>query len=200
MNHPRQRLPWYLVATGQALFVAGDVITYNYSDFRQRSALPSIGDLFYLSVYPFLIAGVLMLVRRRSPGRDRASLIDSLIIAVGVGTLTWVFLLAPYAHDQSLTLVQKLTAMAYPIMDLLLFGVAVRLAVDRGKRPPAFYLMAGAVMVLFTTNTIYTLILLHGTYDNTTGSWSSDGDSSTCCGARPRSTRRWSTSTTGTRG
>jgi hypothetical protein len=29
-------------------------------------------------------------------------------------------------------------------MDLLLFGVAVRLAVDRGKRPPAFYLMTGA--------------------------------------------------------
>ena len=150
--------------------MAGDVITYNYERFFGNAPpFPSIGDLFYLSVYPFLIAGVLMLVRRRSPGRDRASLIDSLIIAVGVGTLSWVFLLAPYAHDQSLTLLQKLTAMAYPIMDLLLFGVAVRLAVDRGKRPPAFYLMAGAVMVLFTTDTIYTLILLHGTYDNTTG-------------------------------
>ncbi len=150
--------------------MAGDVITYNYERFFGNAPpFPSIGDLFYLSVYPFLIAGVLMLVRRRSPGRDRASLIDSLIIAVGVGTLSWVFLLAPYAHDQSLTLLEKLTAMAYPIMDLLLFGVAVRLAVDRGKRPPAFYLMAGAVMVLFTTDTIYTLILLHGTYDNTTG-------------------------------
>ena len=84
MNHPRQRLPWYLVATGQALFVAGDVITYNYERFFGNAPpFPSIGDLFYLSVYPFLIAGVLMLVRRRSPGRDRASLIDSLIIAVG---------------------------------------------------------------------------------------------------------------------
>ena len=170
MNHPRQRLPWYLVAMGQALFVAGDVITYNYERFFGTAPpFPSIGDLFYLSVYPFLIAGVLLLVRRRSPGRDRASLIDSLIIAVGVGTLSWVFLLAPYAHDQSLTLVEKLTAMAYPIMDLILFGVAVRLAVDRGKRPPAFYLMVGSVAVLFTTDTIYTLILLHGSYDNTTG-------------------------------
>ncbi len=54
-------------------------------------------------------------------------------------------------------------------MDLILFGVAVRLAVDRGKRPPAFYLMVGSVAVLFTTDTIYTLILLHGSYDNTTG-------------------------------
>ena len=170
MHDPRQRLPWYLVAIGQALFVAGDVITYNYDRFFGTAPpFPSIGDLLYLSVYPFLIAGVLLLVRQRSPGRDRASLIDSLIIAIGIGTLSWVFLLAPYAHDQSLTLLEKLTAMAYPIMDLLLFGVAVRLAVDRGKRTPAFYLMAGSIMVLFTTDTIYTLILLHGTYDNTTG-------------------------------
>ena len=170
MHEPRQRLPWYLVAIGQALFVAGDVITYNYDRFFGTAPpFPSIGDLLYLSVYPFLIAGVLLLVRQRSPGRDRASLIDSLIIAIGIGTLSWVFLLAPYAHDQSLTLLEKLTAMAYPIMDLLLLGVAVRLAVDRGKRTPAFYLMAGSIMVLFTTDTIYTLILLHGSYDNTTG-------------------------------
>lgn len=170
LHAPRQRLPWYLVAIGQALFVAGDVITYNYEQFfGTEPPFPSIGDVLYLSVYPFLIAGVLLLVSRRSPGRDRASLIDSLIIAVGVGTLSWVFLLAPYAHDESLTLIEKLTAMAYPIMDLILFGVAVRLAVDRGRRPPAFYLLIGSVAVLFTTDTIYTWILLHGAYDNTTG-------------------------------
>ena len=27
---PQTRLPWYLFALGQAFFVAGDVITYNY--------------------------------------------------------------------------------------------------------------------------------------------------------------------------
>jgi len=170
IHAPRQLLPWYLVAIGQALFVAGDVITYNYEQFfGTEPPFPSIGDVLYLSVYPFLIAGVVLLVRRRSPGRDRASLIDSLIIAVGVGTLSWVFLLAPYAQDESLALIEKLTAMAYPLMDLILLGVAVRLAVDRGRRTPAFYLLIGSVAVLFTTDTIYTWILLHGAYDNTTG-------------------------------
>jgi PAS domain S-box-containing protein len=170
MNEPRQRLPWYLVAIGQALWVAGDVITYNYDRFFGTSPpFPSIGDVLYLSVYPFLIAGLLLLIRRRSPGSDRASLIDSLIIAVGVGTLSWVFLLAPYVHDESLRLVEKLTAIAYPLMDLLLFAVVVRLAVGRGKRPPAFFLMAASIAVVFITDTIYTWILLHGTYDNTTG-------------------------------
>ena len=30
---PQTRLPWYLFALGQTLFVAGDVITYNYERF-----------------------------------------------------------------------------------------------------------------------------------------------------------------------
>jgi PAS domain S-box-containing protein len=170
INHPRARLAWYLVAVGQILFVAGDVITYNYERFFGTVApFPSIGDLLYLLVYPFLVAGLLLLIRRRSPGRDRAALIDSLIIAVGVGTLTWVFLLAPYAHDTTLTLAQKLTSMAYPTMDLILFSIAVRLAVGGGKRSTAFYLMLGSIAVLFLTDTIYTWITLHGTYDNSTG-------------------------------
>ena len=170
VHRPGQRLPWYLVAIGQSLFVAGDVITYNYERFFGTTApFPSIGDLFYLSVYPFLIAGVLLMIRRRSPGSDRASLIDSLIVAVGAGALSWVFLIAPYVHDETLTLAQKLVSMGYPTMDLILFSVAVRLAVGGGKRPAAFYLLLASIAILFITDTIYGWILLHGTYDNSTG-------------------------------
>jgi PAS domain S-box-containing protein len=170
MHRPHQRLAWYLVAAGLALWVSGDVITYNYERFfGTEPPFPSVGDLLYLSVYPFLIAGLLLLLRRRSPGSDRASLIDSLIVTIGVGTLSWVFLLAPYVHDESLRLIEKLTLTAYPLMDLLLLGVVVRLAVGRGKRSTAFFLMASAVAVVFVTDTIYTWILLHGSYDNTTG-------------------------------
>ena len=170
LHRPAQRLPWYLVAIGQVLFVGGDVITYNYERFfGTEPPFPSIGDLFYLSVYPFLIAGLLLLIRRRSPGRDRASLIDSLIVSVGVGAISWVWLLAPYVHDQTLSLSQKLTAMGYPMMDLLLFFVAVRLTVTGGRRPPAFYLLMTSVAVLFATDSIYGWIVLHGTYDNSTG-------------------------------
>ena len=47
--------------------------------------------------------GFLLLIRRRERGADRASLIDSLVIATGVGLLSWVFLMAPYAHDATLS-------------------------------------------------------------------------------------------------
>ncbi len=164
------RLPWILIAAGQTLFVLGDVITYNYERFfGTELPYPSIGDLFYLSVYPCLIAGILLLVRRRSPGRDRDGVIDSLIVAIGVGVLSWVFLIAPYTRDSSLTLLQKLVAIGYPVMDLMLITVAVRLAVGAGKRTPAFYLLLGGLVALFVTDSLYGWKVLHGGYDNTTG-------------------------------
>ena len=166
----RQRLVWYLVSLGLILFVAGDVITYNYQRFfGTEPPYPSIGDLFYLLVYPFLIAGILLMLRRRSPGRDQEGLIDSLIVGIGIGVISWVFLIAPYVHDATLTLTQKLVAMAYPVMDLVLITVTVRLAVGAGKRQMAFYLIAASLVVLFVTDSIYGWIVLHGGYDNTTG-------------------------------
>src|SRR5918996_2142611 len=53
---PDARWPWYLFALGQALFVAGDVITYNYERFfGVILPFPSVGDVLYLSVYPCMV-------------------------------------------------------------------------------------------------------------------------------------------------
>jgi diguanylate cyclase (GGDEF)-like protein/PAS domain S-box-containing protein len=160
---PQTRLPWYLFALGQTFFVAGDVITYNYDRFfGTELPFPSVGDVFYLSVYPCLVAGILWLIRLRNPGGDRDSVIDSLIVAIGVGTVSWVFLLSPLAHDSASSLLQKLTAMGYPVMDLILFTVIVRLAVGGGRRAPSFYLMAGAAGGLFVTDFVYSYFSVRG--------------------------------------
>jgi diguanylate cyclase (GGDEF)-like protein/PAS domain S-box-containing protein len=167
---PQTRLPWYLFALGQTLFVAGDVITYNYPRFFGVDLpFPSIGDVFYLSVYPCLVAGILWLIRLRNPGGDRDSVIDSLIVAIGVGTVSWVFLLSPLAGDSGSSLLEKLTAMGYPVMDLILLTVVVRLAIGGGRRAPAFYLMAGATLALFVTDFYYSYISVQGDVYQQTG-------------------------------
>src|SRR5205807_7315167 len=111
LNRPEHRLPWYLLAFGQALFISGDVITYNYPKlFGTEIPFPSVGDIFYLAVYPCLVTGILLLIRRRRPGKDRDSLIDSLIITIGAGILSWEFLVAPYAHDHTLSMPVRLVS------------------------------------------------------------------------------------------
>ncbi|HEX9693407.1 MAG TPA: EAL domain-containing protein [Actinomycetota bacterium] len=160
---PEQRAPWYLFALGQALFVAGDVITQNYERLLGTPLpFPSIGDVYYLAIYPCMIAGILLLVHRRTPGRDREGLIDSLIVAIGIGTISWVFLLSPIAMDNLVGVVPKVVSMAYPLMDLMLLVVVVRLAIGGGKRAASFYLMAAAAVALFATDFAHTYVTVHG--------------------------------------
>src|SRR5437879_5925367 len=80
LHRPSHRTPWRLFAAAQALFVTGDVLAYNYSRFfHAELPFPSIADAFYLSVYPLLIVGLVILVKRRTAARDAGPLIDSLI-------------------------------------------------------------------------------------------------------------------------
>ena len=164
-NSPEHRLPWYLFAFSQALFVSGDVLSYNYTRFfGGELPFPSIADPFYLALYPSLIAALLLLVRRRSPGRDIASLIDSLIVAVGVGTISWIYLMAPYAEDETLALSTKLISIAYPVMDLLVLAVAVRLAVGAGRRESVFHMLIGGIVAVLISDVIYGWQIVHDTY------------------------------------
>jgi diguanylate cyclase (GGDEF)-like protein/PAS domain S-box-containing protein len=166
LNKPRVSTAWYLFCGGLVLFVSGDVITYNYQRFFGEAApFPSIGDKLYLAVYPVLIAGLIVLVRSRNPGRDRPALIDALVISIGVGVLSWVFLMAPNASNSELGLAQKVTSIAYPLGDLLLGGMILRLAVGRGSRTPAFYLLIGSVVALLLTDSKYTYIIITSTYN-----------------------------------
>ena len=167
INRPRNRTAWYLFAAGLALFVAGDVITYHPEWFfhSDNAPFPSWGDAAYLAVYPLLVAGLLMLVRSRNPGGNRPALIDALVISIGVGVLSWVFLMEPNASDATQTLVQKMTSIAYPLGDLLLLGMIVRLAMGTGERPPAFYLLIGSIVALLLTDSKYTYILVTSSYN-----------------------------------
>ena len=146
---------------GQLLFFLGDVYTYS-----PNVPFPSPGDALYLTVYPALMAGLVLLVRRRNPISDRAGLIDSLILSLGIGLLSWVFLVAPYIHLSGMTDLAKGVSMAYPLGDVLLLAAAIRLAVDAGRRQPAFYLLASSIVCLLVTDSVYNYMLLKGTYDH----------------------------------
>ncbi len=162
LHKPRARVAWWLFAAGQFLFVSGDVYTYS----NPNASFPSPGDALYLAVYPVLMAGLLVLVRRRNPRRDRSALIDALILTIGVGLLSWVFLIAPNIHLSGLSWLAQSVSIAYPLGDVLLLAAAIRLAVDAGKRAPAFYLLAGSIVCLLATDSAYNLAILKDTYSH----------------------------------
>ena len=167
LHRPEARLAWAWVALGFVLFWLGDVYTYTYPILLHREVpFPSLGDASYLAVYPALIAGVLILQRRRSRNIDRGSAIDAAILTVGLALPSWVWLIAPYVHDHSLSTAGRLVSVAYPLADVLLLAVAVRLALDGGQRRLSFHLMIASIICLLVTDFVYGLMLLQGTYDH----------------------------------
>ena len=166
IHKPASRFPWYAFALGQTLFIVGDVFAYNYRTlFGEGLPFPSIADGFYNAFYPLIIVGVLVLTRQRYVLPDRASLIDAAIVSVSLGALSWIYLMAPWAHDPSLSFWAKIVSLAYPVMDVLVLGVVVRLAVGAGYRGPSFVMLTTGIGALLVTDSIYCWKLVHGGYD-----------------------------------
>ena len=166
-NRPARPLAWCLLAAGALSFISGDLI-YKVSNevFRVEPPFPSAADLFYLAMYPLLAAGLLLLVRARTPGRDRRSLIDALLITTGLGLLSWVFLMGPYVHQASLSVLERLVSIAYPLGDVLLLAMLARLWSRGGLGTAAARLLGVGAIALLVADTLYGLIRLHGTWSD----------------------------------
>ena len=165
LHRPDARWAWRLFVIGQSLFFLGDLYTYSYPKLLGVDVgFPSPGDAIYLTVYPALVGGLLLLVRRRNPDGDRAAGIDALILTVGFALLSWVILVSPNVHLSGLSLLAKSVSTAYPLGDILLLAAVIRLAVDAGKRAPAFYLLVASIVSLLIVDSAYTYALLVNGY------------------------------------
>jgi diguanylate cyclase (GGDEF)-like protein/PAS domain S-box-containing protein len=165
-NKPRYALPWWLFAFGFLLYWMGDFYTYSYRAYilHHEVPFPSIGDAIYLTVYPAQMLGLLLLVRRRNPQRNRNTLIDAAILTLGLSVLSWILQIAPYIHESSTGLLPKLVSVAYPMGDIILLAAAIRLMLDGGRRQPAFYLMGASIISLLATDFVYGVMTLNGTF------------------------------------
>jgi diguanylate cyclase (GGDEF)-like protein/PAS domain S-box-containing protein len=164
MHRPPRHWPWLAFAGGLFLFAVGDVAFDLYDALGNAIPVPSVADYFYLAGYPVLALGLVLLVRYRVRGADLASALDGVMVAIGVGVLAWVFVMAPYARDHSLSLAEQIVPIAYPALDLLLVAVVVRLLLSRGVHNPSFRLLAASVVALLVADGFYAVATLHNTY------------------------------------
>jgi two-component system cell cycle response regulator len=162
-NRPRARLPWLLFGLSQVVYAAADTAFYIAHYVLHSERFPSLADLLYLSHYPLLLAGLVVLIRRREP-RNVIGLLDGLILAVAAAMLSWMFLIRPTATrgDHALALLVEL---ACPIMDLALLAVAVRLMIGAGSRSASFMLLIANLLGIAAADTVYSFQQLHGVYE-----------------------------------
>ncbi|GAA2629729.1 hypothetical protein GCM10010307_20810 [Streptomyces vastus] len=165
LNRPAHRLPWLLLAAGNFAFAAGQATQIILIELLDEAIpFPSIADGFYLAAYPLYAAGLLGFVHWRTSWRDRASLVDALTLTVGLALLSWLFLIDPYARVEGLTWVQKAFSIAYPLGDILVLAMLLRLLVGRGGKSRSLMLLTAGTVGLLTADVAYGLIQLNGTW------------------------------------
>src|SRR6266508_6989190 len=165
-QRPLRALRWYLLAAGQGLFVAGDLAYTLLEEVSQAAPFPSVADGLYLAGYPLLALGTLALIRGRTPGRDRAGLLDAAIVSTGMGLLAWVFLMKPIADDPSLSLLEQLISLAYPMVDVLLLVIVTRLLTSPGARTASFWFVVAGIGLTLTADVVYAALVLLTGYDH----------------------------------
>ena len=159
LHRPGHPVPWLLLAAGQLAYLGADVSRYVLRDVVADQRYGPVADAVYLVRYPLLVAGLLLMVRRRTPGRQQPiGLIDTAIVATSMAVVYWVFLIGPAVGNQQLSLAERFTWVAYPSFDMLLLTVSVRLLVGAGARKPAFYLLVAALAAGLVSDSVCSLL------------------------------------------
>ncbi len=145
VNRPRARLAWYLFAVGVFLNSSGIGLEAYLSRGGRNLPSPSVVDVLYLSLYPAVVAGLLVLIVSRTARRESASLVDAMTISTGLGLLVWVFIIRPSLGDPSFSPLGQVVVVAYPIGDVVVLAMILRLLIGSGARGAAYRVLASAV-------------------------------------------------------
>ena len=123
-----------------------------------------LSDILTVTGYLFVLGALLALARARAPQGETADLIDALIVAGGVGLALWIAWVGPMFSASSLTTSERVSALAFPLFNITILTLLLRLTFTPGPRSRAYYLFISAVVASLVASQ-WNLSALHdGTY------------------------------------
>ncbi len=165
MYRPARTLVWRVFLAAHVLALGATTIWYCYPVLKGvEVAFPSWADPLYILSYSVIAAGLVLLIRARNTRHNRADLIDASILAVALGTVLWVFQIQRTLNVTNLPPLATFFTVSYPLLDLVLLALALRLVVGAGRREPAFWLVLGAVVAQLSGDIGYAESALRGTF------------------------------------
>jgi HPt (histidine-containing phosphotransfer) domain-containing protein/two-component sensor histidine kinase len=152
-HRPPGPLIFVLFAAGLFLNVGGILVAGLLTRvFHLSATAPALPDAFYLAIFPGLVAGMAMLIRRRTVERESAALIDSTIITTGLALLSWVYIIRPQVHPENVRLFVLIVVLAYPVGDLVVLAMLLRFVLGGGQRNGSFRLLLGSMLAFLSAD------------------------------------------------
>ncbi|WP_432515112.1 GGDEF domain-containing protein [Kineococcus sp. SYSU DK001] len=155
LHRPQRASAWWTLTAGLLAWALGDItyaVCYTWLDWQD---FPNVPDLFYVLAYPLIAVAMLRMARQARPGADREGVIDASILAVGFGLLSWTFLVRPALAELPQDLPAGLVALAYPVGDVVVLAMLVRVFAAAGHGSRAFGLMAGAASTMLLADALW---------------------------------------------
>jgi len=162
-HRPAVPLAWWLFAIGVAGNAGGILVEAILGHGGTVSVpYPSWADAAYLSLYPAAAFGLILLVRRRTAHRDWSSIVDATTLTTGMSLLAWIFMVQPGAADKTVGLFGHLVNVAYPVGDIVLLAMTVRLLLGGSGRNTSFRLLCAALACFLAGDSAWAAILQLG--------------------------------------
>jgi signal transduction histidine kinase len=158
LHRPEPSAPWLLFAGGTTLFVAGDVLS------ESTGLSSNLTEGFYLAGYPFLAAGILVLIYRAGGHHRLAAINEAGILTFAFVIFQWVFLTRPALNAGGSTLTRAVNA-AYTGADAVLLAGFAGFFVSAAWRKPAFVLLVGGVGALLLGDEVNALVYSSSYYN-----------------------------------
>jgi signal transduction histidine kinase len=163
------RRAWRLVGLAVLAMGAGDAIWMWYDVVLRRDVpCPSLADVAYLGSVPLMAAGVLSfpVAPARRAARLR-TLMDGVLIAGCLLSISWVTVLRPLYRQSHVPLVERVVELAYPLGDVTIATIAlILLARTRGRALGPLWLVAAAMVVFAVSDTLYLYLDQTNRYGN----------------------------------
>jgi two-component system cell cycle response regulator len=155
LTRPRERAPWLLLGLGATAWGVGNVyflVAFYHSD---SVPFPSLADAGYLALYPFVYAGLLLLMRSRFSFR-RIAWLDGVIGGLAVASIATAFVFQVVLDSVGGSSAAVATNLAYPLADAVLIALVVVAIGGSGWRPGReWLLLALGLAVFFVGDSIY---------------------------------------------
>ena len=118
---PAERLAWALIAAGMASSAVGDIV---YALWVPNGRSPSVADPEYFAYYPFVYAGLLLLMRARLKRLPITIQLDSFICALTLAAVAAALMAGPIRAAAVNAPATVWVGLAYPWGDLVLLALA----------------------------------------------------------------------------
>jgi len=152
LNRPRYPLGWRVLLVASTVTIVSNVTWPVLQATGVIGTSPAI-DLLYYTTYPMLgVALAIMPVQGRRSSAT-AGYTEAGIITSGAAVLWWTLLVDPLVIDAAQA-PDQFHFVAYPMLDMVMFALGLRLLLVGGADSRAYRLMAAAMVALLIADTV----------------------------------------------